>query len=158
MNYEKFFDRNCYHVETINGKKYVHIDGYVYNNGDGNMLTQFVGAYISVEELQKTNDRFEDVEDLFKQTCDEVSDKEIETYFRNIKEFPMDMVTEETPNGWYVDKNWLSVAQSLCTDLDNDVNDVAQRLKTYAEENTLTIEEVDDMCWENSSNMFNEIM
>lgn len=104
MNYEKYFDCNCYHVETINGKKYVHIDGYVYNNGDGNMLTQFVGAYISVEELQKTNDRFEDVEDLFKQTCDEVSDKEIETYFRNIKEFPMDMVTEEIPNGWYVDK------------------------------------------------------
>lgn len=54
-------------------------------------------------------------------------------------------------------ETWLDVAKSLCDDLDNDVEDVARRLEQYAKDNNLTMEEVDDMCWEDSSNMFNEI-
>jgi hypothetical protein len=54
-------------------------------------------------------------------------------------------------------QTWLDVAKSLCDDLDNDVEDVARRLEQYAKDNNLTMEEVDDMCWEDSSNMFNEI-
>lgn len=54
-------------------------------------------------------------------------------------------------------KTWLDVAKDLCNGLDNDVNDVAKRLRRYAKDNHLTMEEVEDMCWENSTNMFNEI-
>ena len=54
-------------------------------------------------------------------------------------------------------QTWLDVAKSLFDDLDNDVEDVARRLEQYAKDNNLTMEEVDDMCWEDSSNMFNEI-
>lgn len=54
-------------------------------------------------------------------------------------------------------ETWLDVAKSLCDDLDNDVEDVARRLEQYAKDNNLTMDEVEDMCWEDSSNMFNEI-
>ena len=54
-------------------------------------------------------------------------------------------------------KTWLNIAKDLCDDLDNNVEDVARRLEQYAKDNSLTMDEVEDMCWENSSNMFNEI-
>lgn len=54
-------------------------------------------------------------------------------------------------------EEWLRVAKDLCNDLPNDVEDCANRLERYANDNNLTLDEVEDMCWENSSNMFNEI-
>ena len=54
--------------------------------------------------------------------------------------------------------SWLDVAKSLCDDLDNDVNDVAKRLEKWGKKHNFTMQEVDDLCWIDSSWMFNQIM
>lgn len=54
-------------------------------------------------------------------------------------------------------KTWLDVAKSLCDDLDNDVNDVAKRLKDFGKYHRFTMEEVDELCWIDSTWVFNQI-
>ncbi len=52
---------------------------------------------------------------------------------------------------------WLKVAQELCADLDNDVKDVAKRLRKWSIVHRMTIEEVQHLCDLDSSFMFNQI-
>lgn len=52
---------------------------------------------------------------------------------------------------------WIEVAKSLCADLDNDINDVANRLKEWGNEHNFTPEEVDKLCTIDSVYMFDQI-
>lgn len=52
---------------------------------------------------------------------------------------------------------WKRVAADLCTDLDNDIDDVAERLQTFANENKFDIGTVQQLCDLDSSWMFGQI-
>lgn len=54
------------------------------------------------------------------------------------------------------DEFW-RIAKELCDDLDNNLHYVSIRLKEIQQEYHLTIEELDDLCWEDSTAMFDEI-
>ena len=54
------------------------------------------------------------------------------------------------------DEYW-RIAKELCDDLDNNLRYVALRLKEIQQEYHLTLEELDDLCWEDSTAMFDEI-
>ena len=54
------------------------------------------------------------------------------------------------------DEYW-RIAKELCDDLDNNLHYVAMRLKEIQQEYHLTMEELDDLCWEDSTAMFDEI-
>ena len=54
------------------------------------------------------------------------------------------------------DEYW-RIAKELCDDLDNNLHYVSIRLKEIQQEYHLTMEELDDLCWENSTAMFDEI-
>lgn len=56
-----------------------------------------------------------------------------------------------------INEQWLKVAADLCTDLDNDIDDVAERLKRFAEENHFSIDTVQHLCDLDSSWMFDQI-
>ena len=54
------------------------------------------------------------------------------------------------------DEYW-RIAKALCDDLDNNLHYVSIRLKEIQQEYHLTMEELDDLCWEDSTAMFDEI-
>lgn len=56
--------------------------------------------------------------------------------------------------------NIVEIAKRLCDDLDMSINiyEVALRLELYRSVNNLTLKELDNMCWEDSDYMFDEIM
>lgn len=54
-------------------------------------------------------------------------------------------------------EEWIKVAEDLCSGLDNDINDVAERLKNWANEHNFDREDVTDLCWIDSTWMFNQI-
>ena len=96
-------DCELYNVETHGGEKYVHIDGYCYDNGDGgHTLLQGVGCYVSVSLMMDGSaswaDEFEDVK---KCVC-EVSADDVATLYKHAVPLPIDSVNLDTPDGLYV--------------------------------------------------------
>ena len=63
---------------------------------------------------------------------------------------PDDTLTVEQDEYW-------RIAKELCDDLDKNLHYVSIRLKEIQQEYHLTIEELDDLCWEDSTAMFDEI-
>jgi hypothetical protein len=106
----KYLDLFAYQVETDeNGEKQIHIDGYCYWNDESYQLVQGTFCYVSLKELKACEDnedriefvweRFEDV----KQYQCEATEQEVVEYYKECKELPIDFVSSDTPDGWYVD-------------------------------------------------------
>jgi hypothetical protein len=49
------------------------------------------------------------------------------------------------------------IARQLCDDLDKDVNEVIQGLKNYLERNPMSLKKLNEKCWEDSSEIFDQI-
>ena len=112
----KYLDCEAYHVETDReGKKQIHIDGYCYWNGESYQEVQGTFCYVSVEELNACKDDEEKTElvtdafDNIKQYQGDISESEACEYYKDTKELHMIKVTQETPDGWYV--NYVSPKQ-----------------------------------------------
>jgi len=50
------------------------------------------------------------------------------------------------------------VARQLIDGLDMDLDDIARRLENYLKDNPMTLEELNNKCWEDSTGIFNIIM
>lgn len=50
------------------------------------------------------------------------------------------------------------VARQLIDGLDMDLDDIARRLENYLKDNPMTLEELNNECWEDSTGIFNIIM
>lgn len=81
-----------------------------------------------------------------------LSDSTVEQCIENyISEAYYNQRIEKTKN------DFMLAAKALCDGLDNDVNDVAERLTAWASFHRLTADEVEDLCWIDSTWMFNQI-
>lgn len=49
------------------------------------------------------------------------------------------------------------VARQLCDGLDKNITDVANRLRQYINNNPMTLEELNEKCWNDSNEIFNAI-
>ena len=96
-------DCYAYHVETdSNGKKQIHIDGYCYWNDENYQCVQASGCYISVDELNGDGEKAYDAFDEAKQYQGDITEEEIREYYKDAVVLPFDQVTQNTPDGWYV--------------------------------------------------------
>lgn len=50
------------------------------------------------------------------------------------------------------------VVRQLIDGLDMDLDDIARRLENYLKDNPMTLEELNNECWEDSTGIFNIIM
>lgn len=94
----------AYHVETDrNGKKQIHIDGYCYWNGESYQCVQGTGCYIPFDELHGdiadvVDKAFEDT----KQYQGEITKDGVRKYYEGAVVLPIGDVTQDTPDGWYI--------------------------------------------------------
>jgi hypothetical protein len=96
-------DCYAYHVETdSNGKKQIHIDGYCCWNGESYQCVQASGCYISVDELNGDSEKAYDAFDEAKQYQGDITEEGIREYYKDAVVLPFDQVTQDTPDGWYV--------------------------------------------------------
>lgn len=105
----KYLDLFAYQVETDeNGEKQIHIDGYCYWNGETYQLVQGTFCYVPVKDLECIGthtdrlllalDKFDEV----KQYQREVTKKEVVEYYKDCEKLGIDLVSVNTPDGWYV--------------------------------------------------------
>ena len=106
---EDYLYRYTYQLDVIEGKKVIHIDGYVYWNDGHYDLVQACGCYIPVSDLdgqseEEVNDYIDTVFCEAKQYQGEITEEEIQGYYdpKKTKPFPFYHITEETPCGFYV--------------------------------------------------------
>ena len=96
-------DCYAYHVETDrNGKKQIHIDGYCYWNDESYQCVQACGCYISVDELNGDCEKAYNAFDNAKQYQGDITKEKIREYYKDAVVLPFDQVTQDTPDGWYV--------------------------------------------------------
>ncbi|MBP5722085.1 MAG: hypothetical protein J6X18_00675 [Bacteroidales bacterium] len=106
---DKYLDLFLYQVETDkNGNKQVHIDGYCYWNDESYQLVQGTFCYVFVPILEtcdseEANELVEEVFEEIKQYQKEVSEQEVLDYYKGATELRIDCVSEDTPDGLYVD-------------------------------------------------------
>ena len=109
MNKEnlKYLDCDLYQVETDEqGAKWVHIDGYCYSNDCGDepeyRCVQGTWCYVKVEDLMKDQENATRAFELTKQYEGTVSEEEVCEYYEGAKSLPYSKVTQDTPDGWYI--------------------------------------------------------
>lgn len=93
-------DCELYRVESVDGVKSVHVDGYCYEGGDGGgfVLVQAVGCYVGLDMLSS----YEDVFDACKQSSCYVSADDVRSYYDGASRLPILSVCDGTPDGLYV--------------------------------------------------------
>lgn len=103
-NIKKHLDKDLYQVETENGQKQIHIDGYCYA-ADGDLkLVQYTGCIIAVSEIGDDMEKLNELEDSVKQYIkDGLTEEEVKEYYKEATELPIVEVTQDTPDGWYID-------------------------------------------------------
>ena len=100
-------DRYFYIIEEENGKKYIHMSGNVYANGDGNYrLAEWTFFYTPTSEiynvrdfLSDANSRVDYMGDITEEEAEEISN----TYFNGeaVPKLQLEDITEDTPRGEY---------------------------------------------------------
>lgn len=101
-----YLDGEFYHVETINGKKMIHVNGYYYDSEDGTKyhyrFLEFHGAYLDPDQLRR--DRGWDESDFEGGMLDLTEHdliRKISNDTEDVVVLEMKKVTEDTPEGWY---------------------------------------------------------
>ena len=111
MNKEnlKYLHCDVYRVETDkDGKKWVHIDGYCFDNENGYQLVQGTFCYIAIKDIVaiKDVDKLHELIDRefseVKQYQYDMTKKEVCDYYDNIPELHYSKVSLETPDGTYI--------------------------------------------------------
>ena len=100
-----------YNVEVIEGRKYVHYNGYTFTEGVEDVpgkpwrAVEFRGLYVDVAGTLASGKSIADaclelsvrrVQDWY-----DLTEAEAAEYYANAARLPLDEVTEETPCGWY---------------------------------------------------------
>ncbi len=98
-NIRSLLDNWVYAVETQNGEKTIHIDGYCYWNGESYQLVQGTFCYISLDDAKEA-DKVEEAFGEVKQYQREVTEQEVLEYYAH-KRLPIFCVSKDTPEGTY---------------------------------------------------------
>ncbi|MCR4847338.1 MAG: hypothetical protein K5920_00600 [Bacteroidales bacterium] len=104
---QRYLSRDLYQVETDeDGVKWVHIDGFCYLNDGGDeaeyRCVQGTWCCVKVEDLMKDCESAERAFEATKQYEGTITVEEICEYYENAKDLPYSKVTQDTPDGWYI--------------------------------------------------------
>lgn len=102
-NIERYLFIEVYRVETENGQKHIHIDGYCYKADDDLKLVTFTFCIIKLCDINGSMDKVDELEEEVKQHIkDNMTDEEVLDYYKDKTCLPIVEVTEDTPDGWYI--------------------------------------------------------
>lgn len=100
MKKTECYDRDIYFVEEDeNGKKQINVQRYYYNNGDGDMVTEYVGVRL---QIPTTNDELESATENANQYVGSVTESELKADIDDCNPLPIEKVTTATPCGKYI--------------------------------------------------------
>lgn len=102
----KYIDCDLYRIETHqDGKRYVHIDGYCYegDNETGYMLVEAIGCFFTIDKVMEDPTYGELHFLCCNQTNEEMTEEEVCGYYDGADELPYNEITQDTPDGTYID-------------------------------------------------------
>lgn len=101
-------DRFFYEVLEDEDGKYIKFNSYYFDNGDGLQITEYIGATLSVKELEECGnereilERIQNFEENAEQSGGECTKKEFFDDIKHRTALPFFKVSQNTPCGFYI--------------------------------------------------------